>query len=269
MSTIPFRSGLKPVKWDRRDLDLFKTKKFGAVTAFPEAYSTEVGMWNPSQNDGCDLFTPAVPPLFYGCTSYTGSDILTDEDKQLFNPMDIENITHANANGGTDIRTALRAVTRLHPNHPQYFTIVPDLDKGGSLDWFDAIRVALIVGKTENRAVSVGTPWFSTFMNPANGVISMPYSYNLKLIPWHNWAIKGWKTINGQAYLIGKPWIGASYGDKGFCYISRADFNLLMSISGCAAYTLDKLMPGEVPQRVDSSVKQLLLSFFWQLFGVK
>lgn len=269
----PFPSGLKPTPHDHRDYDLLKTKKFGAVLpAFPESYSTDRFLWFPNQNEPCTLFTPPVPPLPYGCTDYTDSDLLADEDGKLFNPEDIENITHANANGGTDLRTSLSAAVKLHPDHPAYFAVKPDIPQGGYIDWFDAMRIAQTIGMNENRAVSVGTPWFPEFMNPVNGIISIT-DWSLTVpgttiprISWHNWAVKGWKTINGEVYLIGKPWLGAGYGDKGFAYFSRDVFNRLMSIPGTGAYVLDKLLPGETVQVVSSTTKQWLVSFFTNLF---
>lgn len=273
---LPIKSGLTPTPHDSRDYDLFKTKKLGGIIpAFPDNYSTDANLWMPDQNAVNPLFTPPVPSLPEGCSDYTQTDLCMDEDGVLYNPMDIENITHANANGGTDLRTSLNAVLKLRKNHPAYFNIQPDIQKGGVIDWFDAMRLAQTLGKMENRAVSVGTPWFPEFMHPVKGIIPTPNwsltvpGTSISRVSWHNWAIKGWKTINGQVYLIGKPWIGKDYGDGGYCYFSRSVFNQLMSINGTAAFTLDKLLPNEKPETVDSSVKQWLVSFFTRLFSLK
>lgn len=275
--------GGKPTKHDHRDLDYIKSKKLGGLyPQFPEEYSTEAGLWNPSQNEGSNLFTPPVPPMPEGCTNYAQTDLLIDEDKKLYNPMDLENITHANANGGSDLRTSLKAVVKLHPDHPAFFNIQPDISKGGVLDWFDAVRIAMVVGKLENRAVSIGSPWFPDFMNAPDGVIQEPLDWSLFVkgtslprVTWHNWNAKGWKanimgwkTVNGETCLIVKPWIGTNWGDKGFGYINRAVFNKLMAISGCVAFTLDKLLPTESPQRIDSTIAQWLTSFFANLFHI-
>lgn len=251
------KSGLKPTPHDYRDYDLLKTKKLGGIPAFPENYCTDVGLWTPNQN---------ADEQYFGCTNYTQTDLLIDEDRKLYNPMELENITHANANGGSDLRTSFQAVVKLHADHPTFFAVRPDIDRGGVIDWFDAMRVAMIIGKPENRAVSVGTPWFPEFSHPIEGIIYAFLNWALNRASWHNWAVKGWKTINGETYLICKPWLGNKYGDKGFSYFNRADFNRLMSINGTAAFTLDKLMPGEVPERVSSNVAQLLVSFFTNLF---
>lgn len=263
--TFHIRSGLKKTRYSHRDYDFFKTKKLdthklGAlVPTFPDNYCTDVGLWMPDQNaDG----------MPYGCTDYAQTDLIVDEDKKLYNPQDIEAITHANKNGGSDLRTSLKAVVKLHPDHPAFFAVVPDIDKGGYLDWFDAVRCAMVLGKMENRAVSIGTPWFPEFMAPLEGIIRASLNWIPSLASWHNWNCKGWKTINGVTYLIAKPWIGKNYGDNGYSYFNRADFNRLMSIPGTAAFTLDKLMPGEQPQTVDSTIKQWLVSLFWQILGI-
>jgi hypothetical protein len=268
------RSGTQPNKHDHRDFSFFKTKnidkhRLGAlVPTLPDNYSTDRGLWMPDQNAGCNLFTPPVPPMPYACTDYSVADILTDEDGHLSNPMEIEAITHANANGGTDQRSAMKAAVKLHPDHPAYFAVVPDIDKGGVTDWFDAVRAALVLGTLEHRAVSVGTPWFPEFMRPIEGIIRASLTWLLGSASWHCWNIKGWKTINNVPYLIGKPWIGKNYGDGGFCYFNRADFNRLMAIKGTGAYVIDKLREGEVPQRIDSTIAQKLVSLFWRILGL-
>lgn len=265
----PIKSGTQPTRHDHRDFDFFKTKKFGGtIPQLPDNYSTDAGLWMPDQNEANALFTPIVPPLPEGCTDYAGSDALADEDKKLFNPMDLENVTHANANGGTAIRTMLNAVVKLHPDHPTYFNVQPDIQKGGYLDWFDACRVAQILGKLEGRAVIVGSPWYPEFMNPIMGIIQSVINWLLSRASWHCWNVKGWTTIHGIIYLVAKPWIGPDYGDKGYSYFSRELFNQLMATDGAVAYTLDKLMPGETPQHIDSTIDQWLTSIFWRLIGV-
>ncbi len=266
MSTL--KSGLRPIKHDHRDFDYFKSKKLGAVissfpAAFPDSYNTDAKLWIPNQNAGSTLFTPPVPPMPYGCTNYTQSDLCADEDKKLYSPLLLENITHANANGGSDLRTSLNAATKNIPGHPAYFNIRPS----GAIDWFDAIRLAMISASSENRSVSIGSPWFPEFTE-AEDVVPMPSSWSLSRASWHNYAIKGWKSINGQPFLIVKPWLGQGYADAGFSYFSRTLFNALMNISGSAAFTIDKLIPGEEVQKVDSTIVQWIVSYVRFLFGL-
>lgn len=273
---VPIKSGIGPTRHDHRDLDFFKTfgtHLFGAtgVQPLPDSFSVDAGLWMPNQNEANGLFNPIVPPLPEGCTDYGTTDLLINEDKILYNPMDIENITHANANGGGDIRVALSAGIKLHPNHPKYFNVNPDMLD--DVDWFDAVRLAMIVGKVEGRAVTLGTPWFPEFMNAINGIIPTPNwsltvpGTSLSRVSWHNWNSPGWTSFSGIPYLLGKPWIGPGYGDKGFGYFSRSVFNTLMNIPGVAAFTLEKLLPGQVSQTVESSIIQLVVSLFWEAYG--
>lgn len=254
------KSGLKPLKHDHRDYDFIKTKRLaGIIPAFPDNYNTDVGLWMPNQNADGQPF---------GCTNYAQSDLLIDQDKKLYNPQDLEDITHANANGGTDLRTSLKAVVKLHPDR-SFLNVKPDTSIGGVLDWFDAVRVAILVGMTENRAVTIGTPWFPDFENPnPDGTIRdfTNWSVTGRPVGWHDWNGKGWVTIGGTPYLISKSWQGSTYGQKGYIYFSRTQFNRLMSIGGTAAFVLDKLGADEKPATIDSTAKQWLVSFFTALF---
>jgi hypothetical protein len=266
MNTSRERGGLTPLTQDHRDFDFIKTKRLaGAVFAYPEEYSTDAKLWTPDQNEGSKLFKPPVPPMPYGCTNYTQCDLLADQDKKLYNPVELENITRANEKLGTDLRTSLKAVVKLYgEHHPAFFNVQPDKHKGGFLDWFDAVRAAMLVGAKEHRAVSVGTQWFQSFNEAKrDGILPAPSGGFM----WHNWAVKGWTVINGQTYLIGKPWAGRKFGDKGFCYVSRPLFNQLMSVPGAGAFTLDKLTDDERVQRIDLNKFDWLVSFFTSLIS--
>ncbi len=255
----PPQSGLKKNKHDSRDFSFFKTKKLGGAYFFPDNYNSDAGLWMPDQTTDYNL------P--FGCTSMAQTDLLIDEDKKLYNPLDIENITHSNARGGIQLRESLKAAVTLHrADHPAFFNVQPDLNQGGVLDWFDAMRAALIIGKPEGRAVSVGTPWFPEFMNTKQGVIKAFLDWSLARVSWHNWNVKGWATIDGKVYLICKPWCGRGYGDGGYAYFDRATFNRLMNVPGTVAFVLDKLLPGESPQKIDSTVAQWLTSLFARIF---
>lgn len=268
------KSGLRPLRPDHRDFDYLKTKKFGAVLPdFPTDYNVDAGFWAPDQNEGSNLFNPPVPPMPYGCTNFTQNDLCSDEDKVLYNPAYTESKTHANAHGGTDLRTSLASIVYdgvqdqkgvvFKKLHPAYFNI----RASGIFDYFDAVRLAMYSTKDENRGVSVGTHWYEEFMSPfSDGILPIPSDFTSGSL--HNWAIKGWKTINGRPYLIGKPWIGADYADKGFCYVSRELFNALMNIYGAGAFTIDKLLPNEVAQMVDLPFVTWLVSWIRVKLGL-
>jgi hypothetical protein len=257
------KSGVKPTKHDFRDYDYLKTKKLGGILpAFPAEYNVDAGIWAPNQEEVNYYFMPPVPAMPYGCTNYSQNELCMDEDGILQNPMDLENLTHANANGGSDLRSSLAATIKLRgKDHPAYFNIKAQ----GIIDWFDACRITMLSTANEKRGVSVGTPWYPDF-NMDKAILPIP-DFSLNRASWHNWVVKGWKTIDGQVYLIGKPWLGADYADKGFCYISRPLFNALMNIRGTAAYTLDKLLSNETAETVDTNVVQWIVSLIRNLLG--
>lgn len=208
----------------------------------------------------------SVPPLPFGCTTYAQTDLCINEDKTLLDPMRLENVTHSSERGGIDIRESLGAAVQVF-NRAAYFNV----HDGPLLDAFDAVRVALYITKDERRSVSIGTPWFPQWSNAGFGTesvkntdgtftlraagapttimpaVDIPLYYTGILgrffalrLSWHNWVICGWKEINGVPYLIGKPWLGASWADGGFCYFSREVFNSVMTVTGTAAFTLAK-----------------------------
>lgn len=225
--------GARPTKIDYRDYDYHKT--FGAVKAipFPAEYNTDAGLTMPNQEIANDYFIPTAPALPFGCTDYTTTELNGDlKGGNYYSPMRIENITHANANGGADVRQSLLAGKSLG-----YFTGIFNVRAIGQ-DYFDAIQTAMASGGTEKRSVSIGTPWYSIFEQVgANGILQAPKSFNIAGLPWHNWKICGWKTINGEVYLVGKSWQGPNYGDKGMVYFNRALINSLMAIPGTVAFT--------------------------------
>lgn len=256
------KSGLRPTKKDARDYDLIKS--FGAVSppSFPESYSVENGLWCPNQNAPEPIFgNPALP---YGCTDYTQADLCADDDKALYNPIHMEDFTHANAKGGLDLREALDAARKVY-SRTAYYNIKP----AGSIDAFDAVRLAMYsVSTEERRSVSVGSPWFYQFGGiKEGGIMPVPDDYNLIYATWHNWKVSGWKTINGSPYLICKSWQGATYGDNGFAYISRPLFNTLMGIRGSVAFTLTNMTPDSV-QTVDMGFVSYLVSIIRNLLQI-
>lgn len=271
----PLKSGLKPVLFNHKDLSFFKTKKFGGtIPSFPETVNVDAGIWNPDQDEPIALFTPPCPALPEGCTDFSGTDLCIDQDKVLHDPQDVENITHANADGGGSMRAGLTAAGSLWGNR-QPFAVQPDIQDGGVIDFFDAVRLAIVL-QNNASGVSIGSPFFPEWMTStqSNGIMPEPNwsltvpGTSVSRVSWHNWNVKGWITINGVVYLICKMWIGPTWGNNGYGYISREIFTTLMEIPGCAAFNLYAPLPGETPWNIESSIKQLLLSFFYQIFGL-
>lgn len=226
------QSGTKPTRKDHRD---YSHRSFGALQVpFPASYNTDAGLWMPNQNVDDLVFN--LPALPFGCTDYTQADLANDEvDALTYDPLLLDNVTHANSEGGTDVRTALGAAKKLN-----WITGYFNIEALDGQDMFDAVRDAQVSGGTEKRSVSVGSKWFPEFEQVGvTGLLPMP-DFNGANFTWHNWKICGWRTINDQVYLVGKSWQGASYGDKGLCYFSRPLFNQLMGIEGSVAFTATK-----------------------------
>jgi hypothetical protein len=186
-----------------------------------------------------------------------------DEDDILYNPLTLEAITHANANGGIDIRTSLKAAMQAYAR-TAYFNI----QWQQPLDAFDSIRLAIFSTQNEKRAVSAGTPFFQGWLNPVEGILPIPASFNTTGLPWHNWVICGWQTIAGVPYLVCKMWLGPTYGLNGFAYMSRDLANAVFNISGSGAFTLSKVASANL-QTVDMNVVDIIVSFIRNLIGLK
>lgn len=219
------KQGTFPTKPSRKD---YSHKSFGAIQVpFPPEYNTDAGLDMPNQNaDG----------LPNGCTDFAQSELANDLVQQaITTPQQLETATHANASGGIDIRTSLKAAISLG-----WITGFFNVEALDGQDIFDAVRDAQISGGTEKRSVTVGSKWFPEFETVSStGILPIP-NFNGINYTWHDWDIKGWKTINDQVYLVGKSWQGSTYGDNGWCYFSRPLFNQLMAINGSVAFTTTK-----------------------------
>lgn len=258
---MEIKHGTSPVSLDRRD---YSHPVFGdAFVKFPTDFNVDIGRTMRDQN---------AEGLPYGCSGETQTDIAVDQDNTIYKPAYLYDKTcfdeGHDTNQGCQIRSSLKAariygVQALAETTDQeaethrrgaYFNIY---DTGGR-DWFDAFRLALMTNK---QGISVGTPWFTEWSVPVNGVLPQSFIYNgPQNHSWHNWAIKGWKDINGTPYLLGKTWQGPDYGDKGWAYFPRETINAVMQISGTAAFTQSKLTPGDIkPIQID--IWELIMIF--------
>lgn len=236
------KNGTRPTRIDNRDYDFVKSHALGGVTQvnFPDSYNTDADIWMPNQDLSNPQFMPPAGPMPYGCTDFSQADIGNDLQGALVcNPEALEAITHANANGGGDMRTSLSAAKQLDWI-TGFFNVIP-----AQLDYFDTIRLAMVSGIPEKRSVTIGTPWFSVFEQPdSNGVLSTPPNFDTTNVPWHNHKICGWKSVQGVVVLISKSWQGPNYADHGLCYWPRALVNSVMSVPGTAAFTATRgVMP--------------------------
>lgn len=262
------RNGARPTERDPRDYSMHRT--FGTVSPIdiPVEYNIDAGLTMPDQN------AEGNP---YECTGYTTCDLGTDQDGVIYSPeytymktlymqglppttrgSDIrpslksasiygllpkENVPEILAGKGEDFTAdqsvwpaSLDAIAgKLEHRKGAYFNVYLD---GGVRDWFHAFQSAMWINRADKRGISVGIPWL--WLSAPQGFLTEDFVYNgnPNSVGWHNIAIKGWTAIGGVSYLIGKPWCGKNYGDKGFVYISRGCINKVMEIGGSAAFTL-------------------------------
>lgn len=245
------KNGARPTKQHHKDKDFHKS--FGSVlpSQFPSEYLCDAGLSMPNQEELDVEFTPAVPPMPFGCTNEASADLATDLTGKLYNPYQLENITHANAKGGYDIRLSLQAARdNLH-----WFKDFYNVQKQPILDWFDSLRLAQFVGAPEKRSLSIGTPWFPSWEKAAvAGIFVMPAPTNEELAAiaaddeaysWHDSKLDGWCLENGTIVYRDKSWQGRNVGRGGFIAFDRATINTVMQIRGTVAFTSTNLVAPE------------------------
>lgn len=256
--------GLQKIRRDHRDFDFHKS--FGTVqTSLPASFDVDANLWMPDQN---------AMGLPMGCTGFAQSDLCADEDGVIYDPQDLYLNTPPGGLNGRDIRDSLKTLeTRgvreyitsnaLGNKRTAYFNV----QSAGAIDMFDAIRLAIFSTQNEHRAVSIGIPWFSEFKYvKSDGILPVPI-FDTSHVNWHNAKVSGWVSIGGVLYLKVKSWQGASYGDRGWCYMSRELCNVLFSFNGTGAFTVTKVKPTDI-QVVDMNVVAKIVSFIRQLFNI-
>lgn len=248
------KSGLDKIQADKRDLSLIHSLKAGAVygasmvdpNGLPETFSIYDGRIIQNQNQQDTRFNPFLPPLAYGCTAETGTTDAGIQDTALYDPQDMYLNTPGEPGAGRDMRLALstlkvrgprRADGTFGPKRPAYFNCYA----AGSIDDYDAVKIAIWINQFERRGVWVGSWWYPEFAIPdAHGILSTP-SFNMNQASLHAHLITGWKTINGIEYLESLSWQGMDYGDQGRVYFSREIYNALMQQPYTGAFTQTKL----------------------------
>lgn len=207
----------------------------------------------------------------YECTGYTAADILTDIFRTPFSPdFSYAAARYIAGDGpegtqGTSFHAAgqsMVAVGGLNKNvapinasqqgekyisdwnnwNPSQRFALSYIQNGlrnvlGLGDAFDSIRSAAFQG---GIGISIGSPWFPEWTNNINGGIVQVPNLTGSYSTWHNYAVKGQKTINGVPYLIVKSWQGTRVGDNGWLYFSRETINAALSVPGSGALTIDK-----------------------------
>lgn len=258
------KSGTRPAK------HIYKEKKFhkhfGSVsTANIPDFNLDAGLTMPDQNaDGGG----------YECVGYTIADILTDYFKVPFSP-DFSYAAaryiagdgpegtpgtsfHAGIHGAVAFGGLLasQADFTAKEKGEQFVSdwnnwsdedrksAIQYIQNGiynvlGNGDAFDSILSALWVNKV---GISVGTAWYEEWyqMVPSGITATPKMPHVTNNLSWHNYSIKGKKTIGGIPYLIIKPWQGTARGDGGYMYFSRETINTVLSVHGSGAVTISK-----------------------------
>ncbi len=278
------RLGLKKYIKSKKDYSYSLT--FGAVgpTYLPAEYFYD--------NNEMPLELPGE----YNCTGRAVADICEDEDGRLYSwdynyakTLQIKGLPPSTT--GVDLKTALSVpltfgllprelepvnstknspiIAADYKNFPEALDKVAEQYKkpayffaDGPFDAFDNVRSMLWLNRQNKMSVAIGTAWYQEFeqVGPDGILPAGRYSYG-----GHAYACKGWKVINGQTYLILKTWQGPSYGDRGYCYMSRDQFNRLIN-GGGSAMTISPVKPTDV-KTIQMSLKQRLLAFMQLLLA--
>lgn len=249
------QNGLKPTKrlskkWYPTDRSFHRT--FGGVKPFEffKNFSVDSGLTMPDQN---------AIGLYLGCTGVTQSELCTDQDGIVYDDyeyvyrktLEMEGVFELNKQG-CDIRDSLKIICTLGPKTKLQGDVDGEAKARGAyyavesdkFDWFDSFRSVIQTNWVVNQrkcAISIGTPWFKEWDIMSvkdDGIVPQIFTGDPMSLSWHNWAIKGWKEINGIPYLIAKTWQGKSYGDGGWSYYDRETINKVMKIKYTAAYTV-------------------------------
>lgn len=266
--------GTDPHLLDRRDRSLIRT--FPLIAGIPGDlplmdYTFDAGLAMPDQATFDNRFIPPIPPLPYGCTGYTATDICGDEDKATYDPkytyertcdMELHDYTQ-----GCQIRTSLRSLTVYGLRKNGEMSAQAELRKRGAYyfvekisgrDWFDTFRLCL---RGHQRSISVATPWFDEWSHVGtDGRLSNDFYYDgiMSHYTWHNTKVCGEKVLfGGIPVLRVKSWQGERVGDKGWLYWDRETFNKAFDNYGTIAGT-----PGEAVKASD--IKFIKITLYQQ-----
>lgn len=260
-SSRKVRDGYKKRFTDHRDYDFHKT--FGTanfdVSQLPENFSVDAGLTMPDQMaDGYPM----------GCAGYEGADLCANQDNVAYDGGELYRATPPFDEGGRDLRAMLSILKTRGPKTPdgklgEKRTAYFNIRRTDTLDWFDAIRVAIWVNREEKRAAGTGVPWFPEFEDKIgpDGILQAPTQYAWKKANGHAAVDSGWETVNGAPYLLVKSWQGRGYGKKGWCLMSREICNSLLNMYFTEAFTVTKRPDKVETVAHDLDLIELLVSY--------
>lgn len=229
------RNGTGPTRIRRRDRDYIKSFHPGifagtaAYPVFPAEYLTDTTGWKPDQDaDGKP----------YGCTDYATTKIARILGFASATVDAIEAVTHANALGGFGVLASIDAARTVLG----WFTWRYIIQATGSLDFFDASRLAQVSGLPEQRAISAGSPWFPSWEQAVlagKKILPMPSQAELSIahtnpssLPWHDYVLDGWSQNFPEAPGRLLYRIDSWQGSLDYLYVDRATLNTVMDLFG-------------------------------------
>ncbi len=279
--------GLKPKKYDPRDKHFESHKILGSINplALPDEYDADNGVTMPDQNaDGA----------YFECSAYTVTDMAFDEDGQEYSPdynfmksLQIAGLPPDNQ--GVDLKSAFKVACTfgLLPKKLALFdtnafgeTYAADqkhwpleVDKeavknikpaylgiSGPYDFFDNVRAAMYISRSEKRTVGIGVTWYGDFettgssgLCPDNPAMAGG-GHSPKISGWTRKNTQGEFIRGGEIFLKVKSWQGRNVGDNGWLYFSRPLINKLMAEWGADARMLKKLADGTVEELKERKV---------------
>lgn len=243
--------------------DIGKERKFehnfGAVATIAD-FNLDKGIWNPNQE---------LDQAPTECVGYTAADILSDLFSMQFDPdFAYAAARYINGDGpgvdGTSFHAGIQGAIGVG-GLPQVQADFSAKTKGelfasdwgnwepyvktaalkyvqngllnvlGNGDAFNSILSAAWTGKI---AISLGSPWFEEWQGlPAESLLPMPTTPAIQATdpntPWHNYAGKGQKTINGQKTIPIKSWQG------NWLYMTQQVADAVFAIAGTGALTFN------------------------------
>lgn len=257
------QNGSKPEALKYKDFDFIKSFHpdiaAGAVEAphFPPEYLTDDTEWFPNQNAEGQPF---------GCTNYSTTKLARILGILNASASALEAVTHANALQGYGVLASIDAARKTLGWFGWRFTI----QATGSLDYFDAFRLAQVSGLPEHRAISWGTPWFPSWEQAAlSGIKIMPMPTddelktvrtNIRAYSWHDHTLDGWSqhfaVSPGQLLYRDESHQGP---DVDYLYFPREVINVVQNLYGTVAVVGTATKPPNI-------ARVPLPDWFWSLW---
>lgn len=238
--------GLNKIGPDKRDYSLLHS--FAGVTPdpgdLPDNFSIYDGRPIPNQNLQDTRFTPALPPIPFGCTGETAAFECGIEDGKTYDPEYIYRGTKPYIDTtGRDIRDVLQFLIDNGPDGSNKRLAYFNCYGSGKISDFNAARIALWINQIEKRGVYAGTWWYPEFESPnQDGTLPLPSFNTQSGATLHCHLITGWrKNTNGVIELEDISWQGEDYANAGVDYITEEIYDALLAQPYTGAFTITKV----------------------------